>query len=86
MSIVNLEVYYKVDRLLSDDSILPDNSKLSTSIMKNYSILAQGELGQLVGAVNIWAHASLPGGRAFSLLKVLKVKNFVCTFMSAHFS
>ena len=49
-------------------------------------ILAQGELGQLVGAVNIWAPASLPGGRAFSLLKVLKVKNFVCTFMSAHFS
>ena len=38
LSIVNLEVYYKADRLLSDDSILPDNSKLSTSIMKNYSI------------------------------------------------
>ena len=54
--------------------------------MKNYSILAKGELGQLVGAINIWAPASLPGGRAFSLLKVLKVKNFVCTFMSAHFS
>ena len=32
----HLEVYYKVDRLLSDDSIL-DNSKLRVSIIKKYS-------------------------------------------------
>ena len=33
----HLEVYYKVDRLLSDDSILHDNSKLRVSITKKYS-------------------------------------------------
>ena len=37
----HLEVYYKVDRLLSDDSILCDNSKLRVSIIKEYSMLGK---------------------------------------------
>ena len=34
----HLEVYYKVDRLLSDDSILCDNSKQMVSIIKKPSM------------------------------------------------
>ena len=34
----HLEVYYKLDRLLSDVSILRDNSKLRVSIIKKYSM------------------------------------------------
>ena len=46
----HLEVYYKVDRLLSDNSILHDNSKLRVSIRENtlflYVMIDAGAGGQ----------------------------------------
>ena len=36
---LNIVKVYKVDRLLSDNSILHDNSKLRVTIIKNYSMI-----------------------------------------------